>query len=85
MQFRKNARAANVSISEGKYLSALGYAGSAFLSSPKHLLRRLLYEVLPKSDVVNGEDPELFAKQGAGLWPGQMEIETPLEVSTSSI
>ncbi len=83
MRFRKNARAANVSMSEKNYLSALRHAASAFLASPEHLLRRLLYEVLPKRDVVNGEDPKLFASQSAFLWPQQIQIGSPLQVPAS--
>jgi glycosyltransferase involved in cell wall biosynthesis len=77
MYFRKNARSTNISLSKKRYVPALGYACLAFLASPGHLLRRVLYELHPERDVVNGEDPKLYAKQKALLWPQQQQLQPP--------
>ena len=83
MYCRKNARRTNISLSNKQHMSALGFACRAFLASPGHLLRRVLYEFNPTKAVVNGENPELFANQKSFLWPQPEKLLTfPANISS---
>ena len=74
IRFRENTRLTNICLSRKRYAEALKHACLAFMTSPLHLVVRVLYELRPNAPVTNGAATERFREQRDLLWPQQRHI-----------
>jgi len=69
LNFRENARLANICLSQKDYAEAFKHACLALAASPEAFLKRILYELRTQATVINGNDPRQFRDKKDLLWP----------------
>jgi len=68
-QAKQQLRHMNMHLAAKQYGSALTAFIRSLLASPAYLIRRMIDELLPLSNIANGISPDLFYRRKEAFWP----------------
>lgn len=66
---KRQLRYLNIHLASKQYRKALTALVRSMLASPAYLVRRMIDEFLPMTNIANGISPDLFYRRKAAFWP----------------
>lgn len=69
LEAKQHLRCLNMHLAAKRYQSALTALVRSLLASPAYLIKRMIDELLPMTNIVNGISPDLFYRRKEVFWP----------------